>query len=142
MERTNYVIAKDEQDRLVEAYGSKYSMGVANYNTKMVVDTFFFKENNHYDGKDFYAIVESYYNRTAHATEIQNTADTKKVGIADDGMSAGLKVQLLNETRTSAFTVEPSTTPLYRRFNNVALSESATDGRDSLRFSKRSVRNT
>ena len=51
MERTNYVIAKDEQDRLVEAYGSKYSMGVANYNTKMVVDTFFFKENNHYDGK-------------------------------------------------------------------------------------------
>ena len=134
LERTNYVIAKDEQDRLVEAYGSKYSMGVANYNTKMVVDTFFFKENNHYDGKDFYAIVESYYNRTAHATEIQNTADTKKVGIADDGMSAGLKVQLLNETRTSAFTVEPSTTPLYRRFNNVALSESATDGRDSLRF--------
>ena len=134
LERTNYVIAKDEQDRLVEAYGSKYSMGVANYNTKMVVDTFFFKENNHYDGKDFYAIVESYYNRTAHATEIQNTADTKKVGIADDGMSAGLKVQFLNETRTSAFTVEPSTTPLYRRFNNVALSESATDGRDSLRF--------
>ena len=134
LERTNYVIAKDEQDRLVEAYGSKYSMGVANYNTKMVVDTFFFKENNHYDGKDFYAIVESYYNSTAHATEIQNTADTKKVGIADDGMSAGLKVQFLNETRTSAFTVEPSTTPLYRRFNNVALSESATDGRDSLRF--------
>ena len=134
LERTNYVIAKDEQDRLVEAYGSKYSMGVANYNTKMVVDTFFFKENNHYDGKDFYAIVESNYNRTAHATEIQNTADTKKIGIADDGMSAGLKVQLLNETRTSAFTVEPSTTPLYRRFNNVALSESATDGRDSLRF--------
>ena len=135
LERTNYVIAKDEQDRLVEAYGSKYSMGVANYGSNnMVVDTFFFKENNHYDGKDFYAIVESNYNRTAHATEIQNTDVTKKVGIADDGMSAGLKVQLLNETRTSAFTVEPSTTPLYRRFNNVALSESATDGRDSLRF--------
>ena len=134
LERTNYVIAKDEQDRLVEAYGSKYSMGVANYGSNnMVVDTFFFKENNHYDGKDFYAIVESNYNRTAHATEIQNTGVTKKVGIADDGMSAGLKVQL-NETRTSAFTVEPSTTPLYRRFNNVALSESATDGRDSLRF--------
>jgi hypothetical protein len=130
LERTNYVIAKDEQDRLVEAYGSKYSMGVANYGSNnMVVDTFFFKENNHYDGKDFYAIVESNYNRTAHATEIQNTGVTKKVGIADDGMSAGL-----NETRTSAFTVEPSTTPLYRRFNNVALSESATDGRDSLRF--------
>ena len=135
LERTNYVIAKDEQDRLVEAYGSKYSMGVANYGSNnMVVDTFFFKENNHYDGKDFYAIVESNYNRTAHATEFQNTGVTKKVGIADDGMSAGLKVQLLNETRTSAFTVEPSTTPLYRRFNNVALSESATDGRDSLRF--------
>ena len=135
LERTNYVIAKDEQDRLVEAYGSKYSMGVANYGSNnMVVDTFFFKENNHYDGKDFYAIVESNYNRTAHASDIQNTGVTKKVCIADDGLSAGLKVQLLNETRTSAFTVEPSTTPLYRRFNNVALSESATDGRDSLRF--------
>ena len=79
MERTNYVIAKDEKDRLVEAYGSKYSMGVANYGSNnMVVDTFFFKENNHYDGKDFYAIVESNYNRTAHATEIQNTGVRRK----------------------------------------------------------------
>ena len=138
LERTNYVIAKDDQARLVKAYGSKYAMGIENYKTiksDLKVDTFFFKENNHYDGKDFYAIVESYYNKTEKTTQIRDIAKyTEKVGIADDGMSAGLKVQLLNETRTSAFTVEPSTTPLYRRFNNTALTESATDGPDSLRF--------
>ena len=138
LERTNYVIAKDDQARLVKAYGSKYAMGIENYKTiksDLKVDTFFFKENNHYDGKDFYAIVESYYNKTEETTQIRDIAKyTEKVGIADDGMSAGLKVQLLNETRTSAFTVEPSTTPLYRRFNNTALTESATDGPDSLRF--------
>ena len=138
LERTNYVIAKDDQARLVKAYGSKYAMGIENYKTiksDLKVDTFFFKENNHYDGKDFYAIVESYYNKNEKTTQIRDiTKYTEKVGIADDGMSAGLKVQLLNETRTSAFTVEPSTTPLYRRFNNTALTESATDGPDSLRF--------
>ena len=41
-----------------------------------------------------------------------------KVGIADDGKEAGLKVELLNEKRTSSFSVEPDNTPLYRRFNN------------------------
>ena len=135
LERTNYVIAKNKTAKLVKAYGSKYSMGAANYGTVAEVDTFFFKENNHYDGKHYYAILETAYDNTKHAAYIADlNKETSKVGIADDGMSAGLKVQLLNETRTSAFTVEPSTTPLYRRFNNVALSESATDGRDSLRF--------
>ena len=133
LERTNYVIAKDDQARLVDAYGSKFAMGTKNYSDNKV-DTFFFKENNHYNGKDFYAIVESYYNKKTQTTQIQKITTTTKVGIADDGMTAGLKVQLLNETRTSAFTVEPSTTPLYRRFNNTALTESATDGPDSLRF--------
>ena len=37
---------------------------------------------------------------------------THKVGTADDGKSAVLKVQILNETRTSAFTVEADKTPL------------------------------
>ena len=49
-------------------------------------------------------------------------------------MSAALKVQVLGETRTSSFTVEKYDTPLYRRFNREILGESATDGRDSLRF--------
>ena len=42
----------DGAKSLVEAYGEKYSMGVNNYKvTPYVVDTFFFKENNHYNAK-------------------------------------------------------------------------------------------
>ena len=132
LERTNYVIAKDKANRLVKAYGSKFSMGAANYNTVAEVDTFFFKENNHFDGKHFYAILESDYQANKAIIAATNTAT--KVGIADDGMTAGLKVQLLNESRTSAFTVEPSTTPLYRRFNSELLEGNAGDATDSLRF--------
>ena len=40
----------------------------------------------------------------------------------------------MTETRTSVFAIAKSDAPLYRRFNNTALGESATDGRDSLRF--------
>ena len=132
LERTNYVVAKDKTNRLVKAYGSKFSMGAANYNTVAEVDTFFFKENNHFDGKHFYAILESDYQ--ANRAIIAATSIASKVGIADDGMTAGLKVQLLNESRTSAFTVEPSTTPLYRRFNSELLEGNAGDATDSLRF--------
>ena len=38
------------------------------------------------------------------------------------------------ETRTSAFAVEVNDAPLYRRFNNVALGESATDSTQNLAF--------
>ena len=135
LERTNYVIAKNKTAKLVKAYGSKYSMGAANYGTVAEVDTFFFKENNHYDGKHYYAILETAYDNTKHAAYIANlNTATSKVGIADDGMTAGLKVQLLNESRTSAFTVEPSDAPLYRRFNKAILGEDEKDGPDSLLF--------
>ena len=66
-------------------------------------------------------------------------ATTHKVGIADDGKEAGLKVELLNEKRTSSFSVEPDNTPLYRRFNNANLGEA--DGRDTLRFYETYVMN-
>ena len=135
LERTNYVIAKNKSAKLVKAYGSKYSMGAANYGTVAEVDTFFFKENNHYDGKHYYAILETAYDNTNNAAYIANlNTATSKVGIADDGMTAGLKVQLLNESRTSAFTVEPSDAPLYRRFNKAILGENENDGPDSLVF--------
>ena len=138
LERTNYVIAKNKTAKLVKAYGSKYSMGAANYGTVAEVDTFFFKENNHYDGKHYYAILETAYDNTKHAAYIDDlNEETSKVGIADDGMTAGLKVQLLNESRTSAFTVEPSDAPLYRRFNKAVLGENVNDGADSLAFVER-----
>ena len=87
-------------------------------------DSFFFKENNHHEGECFYAIVK------AEDTEIGDY----KAGVTDDILDATVKVQPLEETRTSAFAISPDNTPLYRRFNNVNLDESATDGRDSLRF--------
>ncbi|RHO73379.1 hypothetical protein DW083_05905 [Parabacteroides sp. AF48-14] len=87
-------------------------------------DSFFFKENNHYEGECFYAIVK------ANKTDIGDY----KAGVTDDILDATVKVQPLGETRTSAFAINPDNTPLYRRFNNVNLGESATDGRDSLRF--------
>ena len=87
-------------------------------------DSFFFKENNHHEGECFYAIVK------ANDTNLDNV----KAGVTDDILDATVKVQPLGETRTSAFAINPDNTPLYRRFNNVNLDESATDGRDSLRF--------
>ena len=45
-----------------------------------------------------------------------------------------MNTMCMKETRTSAFSVEIDDAPLYRRFNNVALGESAVDGPDSLRF--------
>ena len=81
---------------------------LANYGTKMqrwIHSSS--KENNHYDGKALtMRSSETAYDNTNNAAcylLIQNTGVTTKVGIADDGMTAGLKVQLLNETRTSAF---------------------------------------
>ena len=170
LERTNYVINMPNTDlSMVEAYDKKYSMGVTNYDVEpYVVDSFYFKENNHYAGKHYYAILQTsgkwtkegedpiyayaiknaegevvkYVN--AEGTDVTLTGyawadaiikdidETNKAGIADDGKDASLKVQLLNETRTSAFTVEPDNTPLYRRFNNTLLGE--TEGTDSLVF--------
>ena len=138
LERTYYVINMPGTEKnMVSTYDHKYSMGAANYGTVAVVDSFFFKENNHYNGKHYYAILEA--NVTVSNNKVTKSAiapidETNKAGVTDDGMSLAIKVQLLNETRTSAFSVEPDNTPLYRRFNNVALGESASDAIDSLVF--------
>ena len=138
LERTYYVINMPNTEKnMVSTYDHKYSMGAANYGTTAEVDSFFFKENNHYNGKHYYAILEA--NVTVANNKVTKSAiapidETNKAGVTDDGMSLAIKVQLLNETRTSAFTVEPDNTPLYRRFNNVALGESASDAIDSLVF--------
>ena len=58
------MIAKNKDAKLVKAYGSKYAMGAKNVGTTAEVDTFFFKENNHFSGKHYYAILESNWNGT------------------------------------------------------------------------------
>jgi hypothetical protein len=98
------------------------------------VDSFFLKENNHYEAEHYYALVRSAWNEKDKTREIGATNATNKVGVADDGMTADLKVQLLNETRTSAFAVKVMDAPLYRRFNNVELEGNVGDAPDTLRF--------
>ena len=102
--------------------------------TLAVVDSFFLKENNHYEAEHYYALVRSAWNKEDKTREIGATNATNKVGVADDGMTADLKVQLLNETRTSAFAVKVMDAPLYRRFNNVELEGNVGDAPDTLRF--------
>ena len=102
--------------------------------TLAVVDSFFLKENNHYEAEHYYALVRSAWDEGTQTREIGATNKTNKVGVADDGMTADLKVQLLNETRTSAFAVKVMDAPLYRRFNNVELEGNVGDAPDTLRF--------
>ena len=80
------------------------------------------KENNHYEGECYYALVKAN----------SNAISDVKAGVTDDILDATVKVQPLEETRTSAFAINPDKTPLYRRFNNANLGEA--DGRDTLRF--------
>ena len=127
--RTEYRVVLGK-DSLVNAKNDYYAVGAGNYNGGLApyyqnVDSFYFKENNHYDGKHFYAIVRAQ----------ADTIGDVRVGVDDQVLSLLLKVQsLTDETRVSSFAIERDEEPLYRRFNNVALNESATDGPDSLRF--------
>ena len=100
----------------------------------------FFKENNHIDGKHYYAIVraiskytpqggKTVYNTPSAEFEIDGT----KAGVSDYDAAATLKEQVLAETRTSAFAIERDATPLYRRFNST-LEGQAGDAQDTLRF--------
>lgn len=55
---------------------------------------------------------------------------------------ATLKNQVLGETRTSAFAIEPDNTPLYRRFSSLELEGNEGDKADTLRLSRNTVKNT
>ena len=129
--RTNYVVYNN-RGKLVENKNNKYSLGAGNYDTKAEVDTFFLKENNHYEGEHFYALVASVWNNTNKYAEIKKASD--KVGISDAGVKPELSVEALSETRTSAFAVKEAESPLYRRFNNTELEGNEGDASDTLRF--------
>ena len=129
--RTNYIVYNN-RGKLVENKNNKYSLGAGNYNTKAKVDTFFLKENNHYEGEHFYALVASVWNKKNKYAEIKKASD--KVGISDAGVKPELSVEALSETRTSAFAVKEAESPLYRRFNNAELEGNEGDASDTLRF--------
>ena len=128
--RTNYVVYNNS-GKLVENKNNKFALGAGNYNTAEV-DTFFLKENNHYEGEHFYALVASHYDSNNNTTSIAE--DAVKVGISDAGVTPELSVEELGETRTSAFAVKEAESPLYRRFNNAELEGNEGDASDTLRF--------
>lgn len=111
LRRTEYAISlKDAY--MDEAKENKYAMSAY----ADPIDYFFLKENNHYEGECYYAIVKAN----------SNAISDVKAGVTDDILDATVKVQPLEETRTSAFAINPDKTPLYRRFNNANLGEADT----------------
>ena len=116
----------------IQGVGSIYSNKEDHYMVTKQADAtndeqayFYFKENNEFKKGEgtlcYYALIDT------------AGVDTKG-GVVDNDNDARLWSQVLGETRTSVFAIEKANAPLYRRFNNPALNESATDGPDSLRF--------
>ena len=104
-------------------------------------------ENGHYEvvdhAMDIYdasgsALTGLYYTNLKNNGNSTMYADSK-ISVDDntlDLLSGNIndKFDRNEETRTSAFAVEVNDAPLYRRFNNVALGESATDSTQNLAF--------
>ncbi|WP_147382100.1 DUF6383 domain-containing protein [Parabacteroides sp. AF48-14] len=108
----------------------------------MIKTPFFFKENNHYKGKHYYAFLMGYPQPRPEIHE--EFADDElpplyvtypyKVGVADQSSKALLQFQPTCENRTSSFSIGISEQPLYRRFNSLALEGNEGDAADTLRF--------
>ena len=104
----------------------KYAMA----NGVAVADSFYFKENNHYDNSDYFAILKAVENGGKVVPMYS------KAGVSDDNTNSPVGVQELTTERTSAFAISLDDTPLYRRFNNANIDEVET-GVDSLIFFER-----
>ena len=115
----------------------QFNLGANKYNTvdfgqKGYNYYVFFKENNHIDGKHYYALVKA-EKENPKFLESKYVIANYKAGVSDYDAAATLKNQVLAETRTSSFYIAPDETPLYRRFNST-LEGQAGDGVDTLRF--------
>ena len=93
---------------------------------------FYFKENNHYNGEHFYAMVVAKQTVETEAGLLKFAPRCLKVGVTDDKLSAMLQLQCGCENRTSAFAIEITDLSLYRHFNNKNLGE--VEGTDSFKF--------
>ena len=100
------------------------------------VTPFFFKENNEIKetGKCYYAILSTTKDDNNVNDVHYSISRENKAGVSDYDGSATLKSQVLKESRTSAFAIEPDETPLYRRFNSLELEGNEGDKADTLRF--------
>ena len=93
--------------------------------------TFYFKENNYYQPEDA-EVARPYY----ALVDLTTAVDWTKAGTSDNDMSATLKNQVMDETRTSAFAVVPNDAPLYRRFNSVELDGAVEGNEDAAKVLK------
>ena len=115
---------------------------------------FYFKENNHYNKKHYYAFVLASEEGRGVVSEVADFVSMDrsnrfavdagedseyypmciKVGVADQSSNAILQYQCGCEARTSAFSIGLAEQPLYRRFNSLALEGNEGDAADTLRF--------
>ena len=82
----------------------------------------------------------SYYNSNSAQNGKKVSVDDNSLNLTQGSTDDKFENGLNREIRTSAFAVVTDDSPLYRRFNNTVLGESATDACDSLAFVE-SVRN-
>ncbi|MCD7851475.1 MAG: DUF6383 domain-containing protein [Parabacteroides sp.] len=127
LKRAAYVIAQGTAV-MDSISNKKYAM--ANGVAAADIDSFYFKENNHYGSDDYYAILKA----VVDAGEV--VPMYSKAGVSDDNTNSPVGVQELTTERTSAFAISFDDTPLYRRFNNANIDEVET-GVDSLIFFER-----
>ncbi len=96
---------------------------------KVAASEFFFKENNQLDATCYYAFVDA---EDVNADGSFNF----KAGVADQSLTALLQQQVINEVRTSAFSIGLTDQPLYRRFNNVKLDGAVEGNEDATKLLK------
>ena len=96
---------------------------------KGAASEFFFKENNQLDATCYYAFVD--------AEDVNADGSFKfKAGVADQSLTALLQQQVINEVRTSAFSIGLANQPLYRRFNSVELDGAVEGNEDATKLLK------
>ncbi len=106
---------------------SKYAIAEVGTTSGFAASTFYFKENNDLkDGACYHALID--------LDKASAVYEYSKAGVTDDDLSATLKHQVYNESRTSAFLIGVYDAPLYRRFNSALLEGNVGDAADTLRF--------
>ena len=106
---------------------SKYAIAEVGTTSGFAASTFYFKENNDLkDGACYHALID--------LDKASAVYEYSKAGVTDDDLSATLKHQVYNESRTSAFLIGVYDAPLYRRFNSALLEGNEGDASDTLRF--------
>ena len=106
---------------------SKYAIAEVGTTSGFTASTFYFKENNDLkDGACYHALID--------LDKASAVYEYSKAGVTDDDLSATLKHQVYNESRTSAFLIGVYDAPLYRRFNSALLEGNEGDASDTLRF--------